>query len=257
MSHRLLKSIDEVAQLFPTPLEALLFKVAMKIPPLKHLPLRFRWQNLPFRARVIDYYGSIEDVLIFQEYGLLKEVMAGIQCPPVILDAGANIGAFAIYMLSLRPDAMIHSLELSNNTFQWLAENARLVNNPNWQVHNVALWKEDSTVNFVNNNGLSSTSHVTANGGDSVAKAMSLETLIKKHTPAEHVHVLKMDIEGAEDVVLAASEAMLDKVDHFVIEIHPDATDEISVRKIIRRHFTHLTTIQRDNQAMPLLLANR
>jgi FkbM family methyltransferase len=256
MFRNFVNSMDEIAPLFPTRLEALLFKVAMKIPLLKSLPLRFRWQTFHFRARVTDYYGSIEDVLIFREYEFLKAVVMPIQETPVILDAGANIGAFAIYMLSLRPDAIIHSLESSDSTFRYLAQNARLVNHLNWQVHHVALWKEDGNVSFTHNTDLSSASHITANKEGAVTTAISLETFIQKYTPEGHVHILKLDIEGAEDAVLVASERMLNRVDHLVIEIHHDATNE-ALMEIIRRHFSHLTPIQRGDQTMPLLFASR
>jgi FkbM family methyltransferase len=67
---------------------------------------------------------------------------------PVVIDAGANIGLFAMVMLAARPDARVHSLEPGAATFALLEANARANPAFAWRAHRLAVWRAAGPVAF-------------------------------------------------------------------------------------------------------------
>lgn len=63
-------------------------------------------------------------------------------------------------------------------------------------------------------------------GGRITVEAVSMDDLLQAHAPNARVDLLKMDIEGGEQEVLAGPAAWLDRVDCIVAELHPPFTFE-------------------------------
>src|SRR5436305_547725 len=68
------------------------------------------------------------------------------------------------------------------------------------------------------------------------AEAITLAGFVTQQALAE-ITLLKLDIEGAEEAVLRESEAVLDRVRHLVLEIHPALVDENWIMRTVERHF--------------------
>lgn len=250
--------VDEYSPILPSPLSAFAFKIAMKFKPLSNVPFVFHWGDMRFKGRPRDFYGSISDVLLEDDYAFILPILQKIPSQPVIVDLGANIGAFAIYALSIRDDAIIHSVEPSIDTFQLLKTNAALSQAQNWHVHQLAMWSEDGTVAFEVDQSVSSGNHVHTNGTAGTTysvESIRLGSFMERYV-GQDIDILKMDVEGVEEVVLAADEALLDRVRNLIIEIHPKQSDEQHVMDMIHNHFTSVQVLGRNEDGSTIVFAH-
>jgi FkbM family methyltransferase len=211
-----------------------------RIPWVRDRPLRFTWGERPFRARPVDVHGSVISVFVLREYdGLMPRLRQRENL--VILDAGANVGAFALFMKSEFPSARVVSVEASIDTHGVLAENVARSGWADWSTYNCALWDHDGTVGFADHATASANSAVVgldnSAPGRSTVPARRLDGLIAELLPATRISLLKLDIEGAEERVLASVRGKLAMVDSLVIEIHAHVVDEDNVLKLLREEF--------------------
>jgi FkbM family methyltransferase len=133
------------------------------------------------------------------------------------------------------------SIEASPVTYGLLTENVRRSGWTDWSTYNCALWDHDGTVDFADDATASANSAVV--GDDSLSPRRSavparrLDGLIAELFPATRIDLLKLDIEGAEERVLASVRGKLTMVDSLVIEVHADVVDEDNVLKLLRDEF--------------------
>ena len=214
---------------------------------------KFHLANMQFYARFKDWC-AVQEVALEQEYSFVESVL-GNESSLTIVDLGANIGMFSMYVLSLWPSAIVHSLEPSQHTYQVLERN-RLANpGLNWHNYHYAAWKTDGQMRFENRE-YSTSSRIGAEGaGDEVVPAISLTTLLSQHVCVP-VDLMKMDIEGAEEAVLCGSETALRSVDRLVVEVHPQLCDQDRVIAVLRSTYDFLYRIPGRRSAKPLLLAS-
>lgn len=114
---------------------------------------------------------------------------------PRIIDCGAHTGCAVLRWRQLYPAARITAIEADPAIVALLKENLRTWNDTGTEVINAAAWTQDGEVRFAatgKDNGL-----VSADG-TRVIPALDLARLC-----GEPVDLLKLDIEGAEAVVLA------------------------------------------------------
>lgn len=144
---------------------------------------------------------------------------------PVIVDLGANVGLTMVdYGLSY-PDATIIGVELD-------VENVKLARRNTEPLHDATVIHAGiaavaGTVTY----GLASTNaYAIGTGGDRSAPALTVADVM----PDRQVDLLKMDIEGAEQGVLAAGEGWAERVDHILVETHPPYSREMCVRDLQR-----------------------
>jgi FkbM family methyltransferase len=141
-----------------------------------------------------------------------------------IIDAGGHIGAAAIALARMFPDAMIVSLEPSQENFALLKRNTAPYSNI------VAINKAllgSSRVATLSDRGTGSWGFTlldsTRENRDLTALyevvGITVEEVLTQHS-ATGVDVLKLDIEGSEKDVLAHSSAWMPKVDLLVVELH-------------------------------------
>jgi Methyltransferase FkbM domain len=86
--------------------------------------------------------------------------------------------------------------------------------------------------------------------------AITLSAFVDAHG-RKNITVLKIDIEGAEEAVLAHDDAVLDRVEYLVLEIHSDRVDETAVMRAVRAHLPHVHRFTRHVADRLLILANR
>ncbi len=133
---------------------------------------------------------------------------------PLVVDAGANVGYSALYFSEFFLDAQILAIEPDPMTFKQLQANcasaARIT-----PVHG-ALWRHSNGVDLQRQDSASWARSVVEGG---LTPSMTLDALVSS-VPGALPLVLKLDIEGAEREVVAAS---LGTVRHFpciLIEPH-------------------------------------
>ena len=149
---------------------------------------------------------------------------------PVIIDAGSNIGMATLYFKFYRPNSNVMCFEADPTTFLYLKKNIEENKLENVQVHNVALWSEETSLNFKKSSNL--ISHVQQ-GKSEQADLSKIQQESTEHYFAVQANILspyikgpidflKIDIEGAESNVFAELETSdkLKFIDQMTIECH-------------------------------------
>ena len=241
----------------PGPVRLPAFLLARRLAPLRRIPFRFAWRGHRFLARPADE-AAIQEVLLEQEYAAAARLVAAAPDRPIVIDAGANIGLFAMVMLAARPDARVHSLEPGAATFALLEANARANPAFAWRAHRLAVWRAAGPVAFgaMDASTSSRIDELAPGGRVEMVEAVTLGGFAAQHAPGP-IFLVKLDVEGAEEAVLASSEAVLDRVQHLLLEIHPPRADEARVMAILSAHFPHVARLPGRRSAKPLVLASR
>ncbi|MBI6118189.1 FkbM family methyltransferase [Salegentibacter maritimus] len=150
---------------------------------------------------------------------------------PYIIDGGANIGLSIIYFKKLFPDANIVGFEPDPNIFKILKKNIGKFNFQNIELVNKGLWNAKKELNFWSEG---------ADAGLIIEKENSKKVTTKIKTTSLNdyltcqVDFLKLDIEGAETVVLKDIQANLDKIKRIFVEYHSFVNQTQSIDEILR-----------------------
>lgn len=139
---------------------------------------------------------------------------------PRIVDAGANVGVAVARWSTSHPEAVVHAIEPDPHLADVLRRNVqRLPGSPRITVTEAALWRDEGSISFVSSHD--DAGHVVADGP---ADGRSIEVPTTPLGPVlqdmGHVDLLKVDIEGAETVVLEAAADQLHRVDRIFVEYH-------------------------------------
>ena len=237
--------------------QALGFQAACRLRVAQGWPFRFQSAGQPFWARPADAC-ALEEVLLNHEYRFVIPLVTQSGPPPVVIDAGANIGLFSLMVLEARPDAVVHSLEPGAPALTMLRRTWAVRHYPHWHLHPLALWREVGQLSF--SNRAASTSSRLAVLGSSEGLATVMATTLPafwESTVRGPVTLLKLDIEGAEEAVLSQGEAVLGQVAHLVVELHPAVVDSQRVDALLRRNFPRVERIGGRQSSKPLLWAHR
>ncbi len=161
--------------------------------------------SIPDMASFLSMY---EEIFIHEIYKLPakeKEIR--------ILDLGANIGLSAVYFKRSYPLAKVVAYEADPTIYKHLEKNVSGFSGI--EIHNAAIWDSDGTL-FFKPEG--------ADGGRVTSSEPNAESVtatdIRKVLKGESFNLIKMDIEGAESVVLPACEGLLMNTQYLFCEYH-------------------------------------
>jgi FkbM family methyltransferase len=135
---------------------------------------------------------------------------------PYIIDAGANIGLSIIYFKQLYPDAEIIAFEADEKIFSILQKNLIQFGFDNITLIQKALWNEETTLSFFSE-GADAGRVGTAIDAQDVTEVKTIR--LKKYLEKK-VDFLKVDIEGAEVIVLEDCKDLLENVTNIFVEYH-------------------------------------
>ena len=185
-----------------------------------------------------------------------KEEYKVSQDAKVIVDLGANIGAFSIYAAHKSPNAHVISLEPFPSTFKKLTDNI-LLNGLEKRITCLSYAISDKR----NNRTMLSTEFGSATNrflevGDtehqdtleiSCMKFEDVLDIIQEKVSTRRVDLLKMDIEGAEhEVVPSLKSSDLSYVQDLQFEYHPSGSKDKLFEKLVTSNFK---CIEDDNHA--------
>jgi FkbM family methyltransferase len=135
-----------------------------------------------------------------------------------IIDAGANIGASAVYFALKFPAAKIIAIEPETNNFEQLKKNARSY--PNIIPVLGGVWSETGAFKIKNEKGDSWNFMLEKSTDENSDKRLyTIEELINIYQ-FPRVDFLKIDIEGAESIVFEKNYQWLSMVKSLSIEFH-------------------------------------
>lgn len=153
-----------------------------------------------FRA-ILDSSGLYEEHIISILHNELKP-------GHTFLDIGANLGYFSVLAGKIvGPKGSVISFEPSPINFQYLIKNTQDNQTP-VTLHNLGVWHEPTTLKFETAKWSLGSSHILFNGERSDLPDTEIEI---KCVPIDElsiptIHVMKMDIEGAEPFALRGME---------------------------------------------------
>jgi FkbM family methyltransferase len=138
---------------------------------------------------------------------------------PSIVDLGANIGLATLWFKQRYPRARVVALEPDPAIFACLERNVRGNGFSDVELVNQAAWNADTELLFLPDG---------ADGGraggpvqDGAPAGMKVKALaIDRFLAGRPIDFLKIDIEGAEDVVIAACRPLLPRVRFVFVEYH-------------------------------------
>lgn len=151
---------------------------------------------------------------------------------PMIVDLGANVGLTAVDYSLRHPGATVVAVEMD-------AENAELARRntarfPDVAIVHAGIAHVDGPVSY----GQSETNaYAVARDGGRTAPGIRVDRLLNEHLPGRVVHLMKMDIEGAEQHVLAHADGWARQVQRILVETHPPFTREACLHELRRLGF--------------------
>jgi FkbM family methyltransferase len=144
---------------------------------------------------------------------------------PLIIDGGANIGLATLYLKKLYPQARVIAFEPDPYIFDILEENINANGVKGVELINKGLWNSDTVLSFWSEGA--DGGRVKDNG------EIKIPVVSLKRYLDEPVALLKLDIEGAETVVLEDIQDKLGMVERIFVEYHSFSKEAQSLHKVI------------------------
>ena len=169
------------------------------------------------------YVGAFKGVFADEEYECAREFFT---MPRRILDLGGNIGFGSVFFSRLFPGAQLAVVEPDPRNLPLLRTNLELNGVPA-QVMAGAIGPASGQLKlrFGDNPTCSS---LADTGMHDLANTVDVEVLtvpdVMSRVGWDRIDLLKIDIEGAEEELLARDNQWLDNVGALILEIHPNTT---------------------------------
>lgn len=180
----------------------------------KHLPAgKIRVHKL-FNNNLF-FYSAPELLHGFKEIFIDKIYKQPLVENPYIIDCGANIGMSVIYMKQQFPQAEIIAFEPDETNFSLLNKNINSFGYSNVLLYKEAIWNENTTLQFSNESSMGSKIEIDTTSNTIAVKAVRLKDFLNRQ-----VDFLKIDIEGAENVVIKDIADNLHFVKNMFLEYH-------------------------------------
>jgi FkbM family methyltransferase len=178
----------------------------------------------PGAIRMMDYDLSYSDLLSFcpqwQDIFVNRVLAFESASPsPRILDCGANVGLASLFFSRLYPAARITAFEADPALFQMLDANLKANRAAAVETRHAALWTSTGRLTFRcegSDSGMIDSLPGAVDGTATIVPSLRLRDVLDEGP----VDLLKLDIEGAEDVVLADCEPVLHRVNAMVMDLH-------------------------------------
>lgn len=194
---------------------------------LKHLPAG-KIYSQPLFGKTLLFNAPQELIHGLKEIFLEEIYRQPLPAHARILDCGANIGLSILYLKKCCPTARIIAFEPDEINFDLLHRNIASYELTDISLRKEAVWKENTTVQFSNNQGMASHIEQGAAMGSTSIKAIRLRDLLH-----EKVDFLKLDIEGAEYEVLMDCHDKLTNVHRMFIEYHGQFSTAVQLQELL------------------------
>jgi FkbM family methyltransferase len=150
------------------------------------------------RSNTVDSHEAVT-ILSGQEYPF-RLLQPALGQGALVLDIGAHLGSFSLYLKAKRPDLKIYCFEPAEDNFQLLSENVSLNSLSGFKLFPIAIAGKAGTV-FLNTASLDSNAYALSQTGQPVP-SLDLDSLIEQEK-ISRIDLIKMDCEGAEYDILA------------------------------------------------------
>ena len=203
-------------RLFPSP-EAAAWKQAWH---LAELVPRFAPGTIQMLAYRLQYSDLLSFCVQWQDIFVKRCLdFQSTSDAPRILDCGANVGLASLYFKRLYPRARITAYEADPSLAAIVDANLERNGAADAEVVHAALWTSNGELTFRcegSDAGMIESLPGAVDGRATVVRSRRLRDLLE----AEPIDLLKLDIEGAEDPVLADCEPVLHRVRAMILDLH-------------------------------------
>ncbi len=184
-------------------------------------PFRFRGDSAADRA-------IVEQIFTQQDYSVehwahgrlllrLHDEVSRAGLAPLILDAGANIGASAVYFAAEYPGSVVYAIEPEPNNAALLRMNCA---GRNVRIFEGAVGAEDGTM-FLVDPGLGDFGYRVESAGEIEVPVSSVATLMREVDRSQMFPLIfKIDIEGGEARLFEKNTEWVDDFPLIVVELH-------------------------------------
>jgi FkbM family methyltransferase len=135
---------------------------------------------------------------------------------PLLIDAGANIGAASRYFNEVYQNIKILAVEPDPENASLSAANLKMTDA---EIITAALSSEDGTL-FINDVDFEPIGYRVGRTGNKEVPALSIPTILTKFSEGTFPFVIKIDIEGGEADVFEKNVGWLDQFPLVIIELH-------------------------------------
>ena len=141
---------------------------------------------------------------------------------PFIVDGGSNIGMSVLFFKALYPDARVLSFEPAQPAYRLLLRNIEQNGLAGIEVHRAALGRVTGEVQFFEDPEDPSTFRMSTRPGRIEGTAGSVPQRRLSELLDADIDLLKLDVEGAEDDVLAdlVESGVISRIGQLVVEYH-------------------------------------
>lgn len=175
----------------------------------------------------ISYFNGASFRFLFDEIFIKNEYFIKTNNEsPVIFDCGANIGMATIFFKWLYPKSIVYSFEPDKETFEILKKNISQNNIKDVYIYNVAITNNKGRTDFFigeepGSLGMSALPNRMKDTKLTKVNTISLSSFIKREK-INKIDLLKMDIEGSEDVVIKdlSDSDEINKINEILLEYH-------------------------------------
>ena len=181
-------------------------------------------RHTPGSIRMLEYEVRYSDLMsfcpqwkdIFVDGALDFEARSP---SPRILDCGANVGVASLYFKRRYPAARVTAYEADPALFAMTKANLAANGAGDVDTVNAAVWTSNGRVTFRAEG--SDSGMIDGLAGAVAGPAVDVPSLrLRDIIAGEEIDLLKLDIEGAEDSVLADCESVLHRVHAIVMDLH-------------------------------------
>ena len=216
---------------------------------------RLTWQGPtgPLTATISD----LSELKIIREVFFGDEYLApdGVD-PEVIVDLGSNAGFSVLFFKSVYPNARIVAVEPHTGTFQRLRINTSHLDGV--ELVNAAVTDRDGETTLFS--GSESWAAALTPSADrrteTVIPAVTLQRIVED-LDLPRIDLLKMDIEGAEEQVLASSASVLRQTRSLIFEYHQEHSRETLWMLLDRLPEFRLVRFKGDSRRHPVVTLTR
>lgn len=145
----------------------------------------------------------------------------------LIIDAGANIGLSSVYFAIKYPKAEILTFEPDPYIFSFLEKNCKTFKKIT--LYNKALWSDESLIDFSQEKADAGRAEMLIEN----KKVIKVEATRLSQYITKPVKFLKMDIEGAESIVIKEIEPVIHNIENIYIEYHSFIDNKQSLDEIL------------------------
>lgn len=181
-----------------------------------------------FKISVVDMKSFIwqyQEIFMNQCYDFNTK-----SAKPVIYDCGANIGTSVLFFAQKHPNSIIKAFEPSPSVFEILKSNINKNNIKNVELYQNAVWMKDEELQF-NDEGADNGSIQSLSTGKTVnVQALDFLEIINKE---DKIDLIKIDIEGAENVLLPHIKSAFPKIEKIFIEYHSFPNEEQKLGELL------------------------